>query len=761
MKQMKKALALLLAMALLLTFTACGKDEDKTDSSTNTTTATDATTTAPNATTTTTTQPSDELLPDDERDGSKDLPFEIGGVLEFDAAVKAGGTTYYDVFRVDGTILTLKSANATIEYEGKTYTPDKGVISFPVSSDDVLNPVKLAITNTGSADATFKVTFAYPQGTLLNPYELAIGEVVTVIQEGNESGVVYLYTATEDGTFSVQDKSVTKGDGYDIEVYNLNSGANRTLNEDAVDNVVSVTASKGDQIRITYLVLPDDKNAYPAITLKSTIGFKTGTVNDKPVEKKVDYTVIIKDQLGNPIPGVKISISSEMIAATVTTDSKGVAKANLPEGVPTGTLEVPNGYIAASKRFSFKAGETTVTIVMEKEQIAPPTTPTKPTNPTDPNHPTQPTVPEVTTLDYTVTLLDGKGAPVGGLTVVFFSGDTQVAKQVGNDKGVSTVKLERGTYTVKVEGTELKYDEKAAVVAASAPDLTLVLATALNTIKGSMITDPLTDKRIKANYVAEGATYMSLKAGERNYFLFEPKRGGTYRFDASNNYARVGYFGTDMFVFPENNATINANAFTMSVQNDEVGNVFVIGIDAATNCSAAVLRITRVGDPAWSIENEPTVEFKGSGAPADITAPGTLVDVDIKSATEHHLVYNSKDGYYHLDSANGPVVYVRMNNKYASIVGLLSEFGNMTAYIYNADGTFKAKEQYAVLMQKYVDKMDPDQSAYPLTKDLEYMIRNYGNSQNWWNEGKPGYLFEEVEGVNPANASLFLYCYKK
>ena len=83
----------------------------------------------------------------------------------------------------------------------------------------------------------------------------------------------------------------------------------------------------------------------------------------------------------------------------------------------------------------------------------------------------------------------------------------------------------------------------------------------------------------------------------------------------------------------------------------------------------------------------------------------------------------------------------------------------MTAYMYNADGTFKAKEQYAPLMQQYVDNMDKTQKVYPLTKDLEYMIRNFGNSQNWWNEGQPGYLFEEVSGVNPANAWMFLFCY--
>lgn len=749
MNAMKKMLALLLAVALLLTFTACGEEEAKPDA-----TPTDGTTT-----TTTTTLPSDgdELLPDDERDGSKELPFEIGGVLEFDAVVKAGGTTYYDVFRVDGTILTLESADATIEYEGKTYTPDKGVISFPVSSDDVLNPVKLAITNTGSADATFKVTFAYPQGTLLNPYELNIGEVVTIIQEGNEQGVVYLYTATADGTFAVHDKSVTKGDGYDIEVYNLNSGANRTLGEDAVDNVVSVTASKGDQIRVTYLVLPDDQNQYPAITLKTVVGFKSGTVSDD-TPKDVTYTVTVKDQDGKVMNGVKLQFAAADKKLSVTTDAKGVAKAAFAEQTVSVTITLPGGYIAEKFTYTVTAATPELTILLTKEQVTPPT---KPTIPTNPGTPTQP---EVTTMDYTVTLMGADGAPLGGLPVVFYAGDKQVAKQIGNKKGVSTVHLERGTYTVKVEGTELKYDQKAAVVSVNNPNLTLILAAPIDTSKSYKLDVTMpdeTDRRYTAYYLSEGAAYVTLTAGERTYFMFEPTRDGTYRFASSNTYAKIGHFGTDMFVYHENSAAISGNAFTLSVREAELGNVYVIGIDAATNCSAAMVQVTRVGDPAWSIEDEPTTEYKGSGAPASITAPGGLVDVDIKSATEHHLVFNEKDGYYHFDSANGPVVYVRMDSSYASIVGLLSEFGNMTAYIYNADGTFKAKEQYATLMQQYVNKMDKAQAVYPLTKDLEYMIRNFGNSQNWWNEGEAGYLFEEVAGVNPVNAWMFLFCYKK
>ena len=760
MKIMKKVFALILVLALLLTLAACGKEEKKG----GTTTTKKPTTTTAAPTTTTTTTPGDDLLPDDERDGSKELPFEIGGVLEFDAVVEAHGVTYYDVYRVNGTVLTIENKDVMVEYEGKTYDPKDGVVSFTVDSGDVLNPVKLAIGNTGDTDATFKVTFTYPAGTKLNPITLEEGDLVTTLKEGNEQGLVYLFTAPDAGTLTIVDKAVVKeGVSYDISLFNLSTSAIRTLGEDAVEKdgvkTVSIEVSKGDQVEVTIATLMNDKNEYPAATIKTQVVFSKGDVTPDQPDRTVDYTVTVKDQNGNPVAGVEMAAQVDLIRKPVTTDSKGVGTFVLPEGTPcVMLLTIPDGYVAASKTHWFKEGSTSLTIVLEKEQ---PVTP--PTTPTNPGNPTEPTTPEVTTMDYTVTLQDGKGNPLGGLTVEFYSGDKAVAKKVGDKKGVSTVTLERGTYTVKVSGTDLKYDQKAAVVSVNNPAVTLTLAADIDTSKSYklVVTQPDgTDRKYTVYYLSEGAAYVTLVPGERNYFMFEPTHDGTYRFAASNSYAKIGQFGTDMFVYTENVAEVSGNAFNISVRETELGNVYVIGIDAATNCSAAVVQVTRIGDPAWSIEDEPTVEYQGNGAPAQVTAPSGLTDIDIKSATEYHLVYNEKDGYYHLNSANGPVVYLRLDHPSASIVGLLSEFGNMTAYLYNADGTFKAKEQYAVLMQQYVDKMDKTQKVYPLTKDLEYMIRNFGNSQNWWNEGEPGYLFEEVSGVNPANAWMFLFCYK-
>ena len=97
MKQMKKWLCLLLAVTLLVAFTACGKDKGgSTDNGDSTATTT----------TTTTPQPSDgdELLPDEERDGSEELPFEIGGVrgnvLDYSMSIVGPGERAKNEWRI-------------------------------------------------------------------------------------------------------------------------------------------------------------------------------------------------------------------------------------------------------------------------------------------------------------------------------------------------------------------------------------------------------------------------------------------------------------------------------------------------------------------------------------------------------------------------------------------------------------------------------------------------------------------------------------
>ncbi len=683
--------------------------------------------------------------------GAEDDPIDIGGTLEFDATVPAGGVMHYNVYKVSGTILTIESADAYVTYNGETYQPKNGVVSFPVSAPDVNTPAKLAIGNKGKSEAIFKVTFAYPGGTQSNPLALVMGDLTTELKKGNDQGVFYTYKATQPGTVTLTPVSATKGVEYDFVLYNLDTSAYRTLSEDGVKGAdgkttLSIPVNAGDTLQLTVGTLPDSENEYPAATIKSRLSFSkgAGTANDDNTKKPITYTLTVKDDGGKPLSGVSFAITVAGKTQTIKTDAAGVASAALTAGDYTAVLTVPAGYIAEKTRFNLTAKAPSVQITLEKEAV-------------DNSTGTIPTT-------YTVKVVDAAGKAQTGVTVQFYQGNAKKGEQKVNSQGVATVTLMDGTYTLKLTGTSLFYDEKAAVVTAAKPSTELLLAQKYDSSKKETVSCPVSNKEQPAYYVSEGSTYVDLTVGGRSYFLFEPTRSGTFRITTTNSYAKVGYYGGSIHFLQSQNLAedLSGNAYTISLK--EVGPTVVIGVDAASNVSGTVLQITRVGDAAWSVTDEPWVEYKGTTTPSPYTLKLSggekLTYVDMTAAS-FKLVYNDNDGYYHKDSKNGPIVYLKLGAKapYVSFADLLAKY-HMGAYLYDSSGNFLRKEEYTLCMQKYVDCMDETEEVYPLTKDLEYMIRQFGAHQGWWDATNENtYLFAELKGANPDLLWMFALCY--
>ena len=622
------------------------------------------------------------------------------------------------------------------------------MISFPVKTDDVTIPVELVITNKGQKDAAYTVNFSYPEGTLSNPHTLKLGDLTTKVEKGNDQGVVYEYKATKNGTVQMYLTSVTSGVKAGFSLYNLNTSVMRNSDEDATGskNTVSVDVKKGDVLQVTVSVLPDEKNEYPAATIKSHVSFKetTGTTT-KPTVADVTYKVTVKAGT-KVLSGVKLTFAVGSKSKAVTTNSKGVASAKLPAGTCTVKLTVPKGYIAEKLQYTVDSAKPTLTIQLEKEELPPQDEPG-----------------DIPT-DYSVKVVDGSGKGQKGITVALYSGSKKAGSAKTDSKGVAKLTLMDGTYSVKLSGTTLKYDEKTAVVSVAKPSAEIVLAKEQGT-KKEKITCPVLNKSRAAYVVNEGATYVTLKPGERNYFLFTPSKDGVYRITTTSSYAKVGYYGGSIHFIQAANLAENLenNAFTVEVK--DVGPTFVLGVDAATNMEATVLLVTRVGDPGWSVADEPWQTYKGTHTPKNYTLPdGTkLTNMDITKT--YKLVYNSTDGYYHKDTKNGPVVYLRFDSKapYVSFADILNNF-HVAAYLYDGAGKFQKKEEYTECMTAYNDCTDKDEGVYPLTKDLEYIVKQYGKHQGWWNPESPGYLFKDADGnplpnVNLDSAWMFALCY--
>ncbi len=394
---------------------------------------------------------------------------------------------------------------------------------------------------------------------------------------------------------------------------------------------------------------------------------------------------------------------------------------------------------------------------------------------------TQPST-QLTELEYSVTVVNGDGEPyTTGVIVKLLKNGEQVAMQPVSSAGTVEKKLPAGDYTVELQFTgdaaDYYYDKTDLTLSA---DKRLLQIQVFPAAGGEAVTVYDKNGETRAYTVQAGSTYVSLVDGVRNYFLFTPETAGTYVFTTSDPKAVIGNYGYTHYIQANSIAEVTDNTFTMSITKSMVGtggNPFVIGVDA-NGISGCVLSIQRTGDPAYSIaENEPWVIYKPTVELSPYTLPeGELKDFDITADSDAYtLVFNENDGTYHLNTADGPQVLVRLSKdtKYLEAISKICVTTGVKKYFYQADGSFLKREDYTECLQTYsnVDKengkpiyVDSKHGVYPLTEDLKYIIQNHGEYVGWWDPDSPGFLFEDenehkLVGLNPDIAWLFVCCY--
>ena len=375
---------------------------------------------------------------------------------------------------------------------------------------------------------------------------------------------------------------------------------------------------------------------------------------------------------------------------------------------------------------------------------------------------------------YRVSVVDALGNPyTDGIVVRFLQGGEPVAMQVVDANGVVEKTLEKGDYTVDLvfTGDEngYHYDTEGLTLTAEQTELEVVLAYALN---GGGSTLYAGGKEVTAYRVSTGCTYVTLTAGERNYFLFSPTVAGTYEISMVGSAEQLGYYGAPHFVQDTTVAEVTDNTFSVSINAGMIGTgdtgttTLVIGIDAGS-ADSCVLTVERVGDPAWSVTDEPWVIYETTAELAPYTLPdGAFIQEFDLTAASYTLVFNEADGFYHLDSTDGPLVLVRLgvNSKYLDSFKTIIEHSGVSKYFYDEDGNFLRKESYTECLMEYIEYMDEDAGVYPLTEDLKYIIQQRGDHYGWFDQDNPGYLFRDengnnVPGINPEISWLFPCCY--
>lgn len=654
----------------------------------------------------------------------------------------------------------LENGNDELDYYYYTWTaPEEGIVTFYVSeaTEGVVYDISLT-NNTNSAKRTLSVDGNEGQVKL----NVAAGDDVSIQVTVTDFGTVEQEAnVTAVGSFTAQENTEDTKLTYSVTVL------------DDADN-----AMPGVKVIIGHTELTTDENGYAATelvegeyTVQITVpeGYKTAnaqltltkdapaaTVVLEPV-RMVNYTVNLTH--GNIVytGSVKVQIlkdGSAVVYEEITTT--GAVTANLPEGEYTVKLVIEDTTFTYDALMTVLSPESpNLTIALGKV---------------------------VKNLQYSITVINAAQEPQTGVLVELFKDGAIVngASAPTNTNGVATITQLAGNYEVRLRfsnGKDCYYAKSTSNVTANKTSITIMLAAEPDS--GNMERLEYINKQ-KLYVLSEGYTHIQVGADKKYYankdgvkaclFKFEPQAIGEYQIYLDNANVELYHYGAiEHYIKPLDKASnYDTNALYVTLyEANQVGNVMVyLGVEVVEGITDLGIRITRVGDPAERPEHKPYSEewMVGAVIPTkkyQLTLSGNqtlkFVDVHAQDASPYTLVYSTEDGYYHIGSATGPVLYFKptqgVGENSASIADKIETTG-MKKFFYDATGAFVKKEDYTPLMTEYVKYVDATYGVYPVTKHLAYMIQN--GMEEWWTVDG-GLLTGET--VNKDIAWMFCCCY--
>ena len=407
----------------------------------------------------------------------------------------------------------------------------------------------------------------------------------------------------------------------------------------------------------------------------------------------------------------------------------------------------------------------------------------KPPVVTDPSgESTQPSQTDLPTqmLDYSVAVTDSRGNALSGVIVNFAQNGTVCAMQQTGDDGIATKNLQAGEYTIELAftGDDLNVTYDAVTLTPTVANATIVLYNALGEETKELNAYCAAEdahKDYTAYHITVGDTKVTLNPDDRNYFIFAPTTDGIYEFSVDNASVTVGYYGSVFFVQqnnllePTESGSIAYDVAPGEINTDGSGSAtLVIGLDG-NGVSDCVLSVQRIGDHVPTIDEYPWDIYKTTVTLSPYKLPENvqLVDFDVTAKTEDYtLVLNEKDGFYHMDTADGPLVYVKLgvDSKYLSSFQTILDNSGINRYFFDDNDQFVKKESYSECLLEYISYMDEKNGVYPLTEDLVYIIQQRGEYVGWWDKDSATFIFNDdngnpIVGLNTDIAWLFACCY--
>lgn len=370
--------------------------------------------------------------------------------------------------------------------------------------------------------------------------------------------------------------------------------------------------------------------------------------------------------------------------------------------------------------------------------------------------------------EYVVNIVDALGNPYTQTALVKFMQDGQQKAMQQAKDGVVTKTLPRGEYTLELQLPDCQqtfvYNTEAKLTATETTvDLTVTYELGEQTMELYVSEEPV-------HFVAEGCTTVPVTGGTRTYYLYNMTRAGKFEFTVVGD-ATIGYYGATHMVQDISAVEVVNNVFSLDVKDGQIGGQpLVIGLDHTAD-TEVILCITRVGDPTWGVEDEPVQTYQPSMKLSAYTLPAGAKLVDFDLTAESYTLVKDENGFYHLNTADGPLVltYLGVKSRYLDPLQLVSEKSSVSKVFWSdpenrTKESFQKKESYNACINAYCEVMDQEAGVFPLTDDLMYILQQHGDYYGWWNIDSYSYLFLDENGVvdttvNPDVAWLFACCY--
>ncbi len=379
-------------------------------------------------------------------------------------------------------------------------------------------------------------------------------------------------------------------------------------------------------------------------------------------------------------------------------------------------------------------------------------------------------------INYTVKLVDYAGSPISDVVVHVLKNGQQVKMNVTGPTGVAKFSLEAGDYTVAFESADedktFAYDEAKCVLSANNPEITVTLYNGLKESGSIMFTVNDVDTEFKTYALDAGESFVNISEGGTSYFIFTPTKQGLYKISSSDHSVKVGYHGAPTFPQLNNIADMNEDlSFYFNVKDSHIGtsgtgtSQYIISAEnIGETAISCIIKVEREGDYIKDVTDEPWTDVMPTNklekyVPEAPLSENMLTNLDITNAGLT-VVFNENDGYYHLGSADGPLVLVRISSEsdYIASFTEICETDRLAAYFYDENEKFVKKESFNKLIAKYAEICDEVTGVCPLDKDLEYMIKTVGEYKGWWNYEAGTQIFANIV-VPIQNAWLFACCY--